>query len=59
MKILYIHHNPVLHAPIEVKYIATFFQCWEILHSGIDKPHWDKDKQHFTDQKANKYLASV
>ena len=53
--------NPeVLHAPIEVgAHIAIFSQLGNIAFRTGQKLYWNKDKQHFTDQKANKYLASV
>lgn len=53
--------NPkLLHAPLEVgAHIAIFSQLGNIAYRTGQKLYWDKDKQRFKDEAANKYLASV
>jgi len=53
--------NPqLLHAPLEAgAHIAIFSQMGNIAYRTGQKLYWDKEKQRFNDEKANKYLASV
>ncbi|WP_343560455.1 Gfo/Idh/MocA family oxidoreductase [Sphingobacterium sp.] len=53
--------NPkLLHAPLEAgAHIAIFSQLGNIAYRTGQKLYWDKEKQRFKDQGANKYLASV
>jgi len=53
--------NPrLLHAPLEAgAHIAIFSQMGNIAYRTGQKLYWNKEKQRFNDEKANKYLASV
>ncbi|MDR2274688.1 MAG: Gfo/Idh/MocA family oxidoreductase [Sphingobacterium sp.] len=53
--------NPqLLHAPLEAgAHIAIFSQLGNIAFRTGQKLYWNKEKQRFNDEKANKYLASV
>jgi len=53
--------NPqFLHASLEAgAHIAIFSQLGNIAFRTGQKLYWDKEHQRFTDQKANRYLASV
>ncbi|MDF2476981.1 MAG: iolG 1 [Sphingobacterium sp.] len=53
--------NPrLLHAPLEAgAHIAIFSQMGNIAYRTGQKLYWNKEKQRFNDEKANKYLAAV
>ncbi len=53
--------NPlILNAPLEAgAHIAIFSQLGNIAYRTGKKLYWDKQKQRFNDEEANKYLASV